>query len=71
MIAPADQVIVFDMETHACVLQTVLNLLVAGTQVFVVTDLSSPANFPDQQIANAWMLSNSATILLSEMLLFD
>ena len=71
VIAPADQVIVFGMETHVCVLQTVLDLLASGKQVFVVIDLSSSARRLDQQIAIARMQSNGATILSSEMLLFE
>ena len=71
VIAPADQVIVFGMETHVCVLQTVLDLVASGKQVFVVSDLSSSAKRLDQQIAIARMQSNGVIILSSEMLLFD
>ena len=71
VIAPADHVIVFGMETHVCVLQTVLDLLASGKQVFVVTDLSSSAKRFDQQIAIARMQSNGVIILSSEMLLFE
>ena len=71
VIAPADQVIVFGMETHVCVLQTVLDLVASGKQVFVVNDLSSSAKRFDQQIAIARMQSNGVIILSSEMLLFE
>ena len=71
VIAPADQVIVFGMETHVCVLQTVLDLVASGKQVFVVNDLSSSTNRFDQQIAIARMQSHGVIILSSEMLLFE
>ena len=71
VIAPADQVIVFGIETHVCVLQTVLDLVASGKQVFVVSDLSSSAKRLDQQIAIARMQSNDVIILSSEMLLFE
>ena len=71
VIAPADQVVVFGMETHVCVLQTVLDLVTSGKQVFVVSDLSSSANRLDQQLAIVRMQSNGVIILSSEMLLFE
>ena len=39
VIAPQQQVIVCGMESHVCVFQTVMDLLEAQKQVFVVTDL--------------------------------
>ena len=48
-----------------------LDLVTAGKQLFVVTDLSSSENFLDQQIAIARMQLNGLTILSSEKLLFE
>ena len=50
VVAPQQQVIVLGMESHVCVLQTVMDLLDAGKQVFVVSDLVASRDPVDKTV---------------------
>lgn len=65
------QIVVAGMETHVCVLQTVLDLLACGYQVTVVADAVASRRPFDQQIALERMVSSGATLSTSEAVLFE
>jgi nicotinamidase-related amidase len=71
VITPSEQVVVFGMEAHVCVLQTVLDLVASGKKVFVVADLTASANSIDRDTALNRMSSIGAQIVTSEMVLFE
>jgi len=45
------QAVIAGIETHICVLQTALDLLAAGVEVFVVADATGSRNLPDREQA--------------------
>src|SRR5579872_4903399 len=65
------QIVVAGMEAHVCVLQTVLDLLGAGFQVFVAADAVSSRTELDWKIALDRMATGGATIVTSESVLFE
>ncbi len=65
------QFIVTGTESHVCVLQTVLDLLDAGRQVFVVEDAVGSRRASDKALALARMRQNGATIVSREMVVFE
>lgn len=71
VVSPSEQVVVFGMEAHICVLQTVMDLVSAGKKVFVVADLTASANSIDRDTALNRMSSIGAQIVTSEMVLFE
>ncbi|OWY38466.1 hydrolase [Xenophilus sp. AP218F] len=73
---PADflalpQIIVCGMETHVCVLQTVLDLLALGKQVFVAADAVSSRKPLDMELGLERMRAAGAVIVSREMVLFE
>jgi nicotinamidase-related amidase len=73
---PADllarpQVIVCGMETHVCVLQTVIGLLAHGKQVFVVADAVDGRSQANGELALQRMRDAGAAIVSREMVLFE
>lgn len=65
------QWIVTGMETHVCVLQTVLDLLAAGREVFVVDEAVGSRRPRDKELALQRMQQNGATIVSREMVAFE
>ncbi|WP_024301508.1 hydrolase [Pseudogulbenkiania sp. MAI-1] len=65
------QVIVCGMETHVCVLQTVLELLEAGKQVFVVADAVASRSPHDIELGLQRMRDAGAVLVSREMVLFE
>jgi nicotinamidase-related amidase len=65
------QVIVCGMETHVCVLQTVMGLLQEGKQVFVVADAVSSRSLPDRDYGLQRMRDAGAVLVTREMVLFE
>ncbi len=65
------QVVVAGIEAHVCVLQTVLDLLAGGFQVFVPADAISSRGEFDWQIALDRMSSGGAVITTTESVLFE
>lgn len=65
------QVVVAGMEAHVCVLQTVLDLLASGFQVFVPADAVSSRSELDWKIALDRMAGTGATIVTTESVLFE
>lgn len=65
------QFIVCGAETHVCVLQTVLQLLDAGREVYVVDEGVSSRHERDRQLALARMSAQGARIVSREMVAFE
>ena len=65
------QIAVAGMETHVCVMQTVLDLLAAGYQTTVVADAVAARGDRDHQTALERMASSGATISTAEAVLFE
>lgn len=65
------QVIVCGMETHVCVLQTVLGLLALGKQVFVVEDACDSRTQANKAAGLARMRGAGAQVVTREMVVFE
>lgn len=65
------QLVVIGTETHVCVLQTVMDALVAGYQVFVVEDAVGSRTEQNKQLALSRMQQAGAWIISREMLAFE
>ncbi|PSJ46076.1 hydrolase [Zobellella endophytica] len=65
------QVIVCGMEAHVCVLQTVMDLLKAGKEVFVVADGVGSRTEENRQLGLARMRDAGARIVSREMVVFE
>ncbi|OHX14907.1 hydrolase [Chromobacterium sphagni] len=65
------QIIICGMEAHVCVLQTALELLETGKQVFVAADAVSSRKASDVELALARMRAAGAAIVSREMVLFE
>ena len=59
------------METHVCVLQTVMELLESGRKVFVVEDAVGSRRDADKTLALARMRDAGASIVSREMVAFE
>lgn len=70
-LAPYNQVVVIGIEAHVCVLQSVLELLQNGKQVFVVADAVGSRSELDKELALARMDSAGAHIVSREMVVFE
>ena len=66
-----EQVVVCGMETHVCVLQTVLGLRELGKQVFVVEDACDSRTSASKAAGIARMRDAGAQIVTREMVLFE
>ena len=64
-------VVVFGIETHVCVLQTVLDLLEMGYEVHVVADAVSSRTKENREIGFERMRQSGAFIASTEMVLFQ
>ncbi len=64
-------IILFGIEAHACVLQTAIDLLEAGYHPVVVEDCISSRRPNDKQVAVARMRQEGATITTYESLLLE
>lgn len=63
--------VVFGMEAHICVLQTVVDLIAAGYQVVLVTDCVDSRKPYDKEIALRRAQQEGALLTTSESLLFE
>ena len=59
------------IEAHVCVCQTCLDLLAAGYRVFVVADAIASRTAENQQLAVERMRAAGATMVSTEMILFE
>lgn len=69
--AQRPQVIVLGTEAHVCVLQTVMDLLAAKYQVFVVSEATGSRTSDNKQLALTRMQQAGAQIVSQEMLAFE
>lgn len=65
------QIVVAGMETHVCVLQTVLDLLAAGYQTYVVVDSIAARGTVDHGVALERMANSGAVVTTAESVLFE
>lgn len=65
------QIVVAGMESHVCVMQTVLDLLASGYQTTVVADAVGARGDLDHQFALERMANCGATITTAEAVLFE
>ncbi len=65
------QVILFGIETHICVLQTAMDLLTEGYEVFVVQNACGSRDEANKQAALRRLIHAGAQIVTTEMVLFE
>ncbi|MFC4157829.1 isochorismatase family protein [Chitinimonas lacunae] len=65
------QVVLCGIEAHVCVLQTALDLLAAGREVFVVADAIDSRSCEDKSLALARLEAAGVTVISREMALFE
>ena len=65
------QIVLCGVETHVCVMQTALDLLEAGYEVYLVTDCVSSRKESDEIISLERMKEAGAIITTSETVLFE
>jgi len=69
--AGAKQVVIVGIEAHVCVLQTALELLAEGWEVFVVADATASRTEANHALAMARLAAAGATIGSVEMVVFE
>lgn len=69
--AERGQVVVCGIESHVCVLQTVLDLRAQGRSVFVVADAVSSRDPADKALALERMRRHGAEVVSGEMVAFE
>lgn len=65
------QIVLCGTETHVCVLQTALDLISAGCQVFVVAEACGSRRDSDKQLALGRLQQAGAVIVSREMVAFE
>jgi len=65
------QIVLAGIEAHVCVLQTALDLLRLGKQVFVVADAVSSRSLLDAEVALGRMRAAGVAVVTREMVLFE
>ena len=65
------QIVLAGVEAHVCVLQTALELIDAGFQVFAVTDAVSSRRPDSREVALHRIARAGATLITAEMALFE
>ena len=66
-----DQIVVVGIETSVCILQTVLDLLAEGLQVFVAAEAVAARHGRDHELSLDRIRDNGATVLPVESILFE
>jgi nicotinamidase-related amidase len=66
-----EQVVIIGIESHVCVLQTVLDCVDAGKEVFVVVDTVSSRTEYDRHYALERMQNVGVTLVTREMVAFE
>jgi nicotinamidase-related amidase len=69
--ADRPQVVIAGIEAHVCVLQTTLELLEEGREVYVVADCVSSRREPDVRMALLRMQQDGARIVTREMVAYE
>lgn len=65
------QIILIGIETHVCVLQTAIDMIIAGLDVFVVVDAVSSRHNNDHKYGLKRMKQAGANLVTSEMIFFE
>jgi nicotinamidase-related amidase len=65
------QIVLIGIETHVCLLQTALELVEEGKEVFVVADAVGSRHEQDRDLALARMRQEGARIVTREMVAFE
>ncbi len=65
------QIVIFGIETHICVLQSAIDLLNAGFEVFIVQDCCCSRNEENKNAAIRRLIHAGCQILTTEMILFE
>ena len=65
------QIVLIGSETHVCLLQTALELLEEGKEVYVVADAVGSRHAADRDLALARMRQEGARIVSREMVVFE
>ena len=65
------QVVLIGIEAHVCLLQTALELIEEGKEVFVVADAVGSRHAHDRDLALARMRQEGARIVSREMVAFE
>jgi len=65
------QIVLVGTETHVCLLQTALELLEEGKEVYVVADAVGSRRVADRDLALARMRQEGARIVTREMVVFE
>jgi len=65
------QVVIAGMEAHICVLQTAVNLMGEGYQIFVVTDATSSRTIDSEKACLDRLGAAGAGIVTTEMVVFE
>lgn len=66
-----DQIVIIGIETHVCVLQTVLDLIAEGMRPFVVAEGVAARHGRDHEIAMDRMRDAGATLITTESVMFE
>lgn len=66
-----DQIVVVGIETHICILQSVLDLIAEGHQVFVVAEAIASQHGHDHEAAVEQMVSAGASLTTVQAVLFQ
>ncbi|TWT76620.1 Vibriobactin-specific isochorismatase [Planctomycetes bacterium CA13] len=66
-----DQIVIVGIETHVCVLQTVLDLIAEGFRVYVVAEAVASRHGRDHETAIGRMVICGATVLTAESVMFE
>ena len=69
--SPRKQIVLFGIELHICVLQTALDLLLKGYEVFIVKNASKSRDNEDFNIALDILKQKGASVISLEILLFE
>lgn len=65
------QIIIMGIETHICVLQTVIDLINNGYEVFIVEDACASRDIKNKETALRRLIHFGAQIVTSEMVIFE
>jgi nicotinamidase-related amidase len=65
------QIVLCGIETHVCILQTALDLISEGLQVFVVADAVGSNSVDDRRVALQRMRDSGCTIISAESVVFE
>jgi nicotinamidase-related amidase len=66
-----DQIVIAGMETHVCVLQTVMELIDRGREVYVVADAVTSRSIHDKIFGLERMRDAGAKIVTRESVMFE